>query len=115
MTVAQPDGRITHAGGRVVKNVSGYDMARLHVGGLGTLGIIAEASFKLTPLPARRATVLATFDSARRSFEAALAVFSSGVVPPGYHRVRQVRRSREWGRLSPKRTAISPSSWGGGR
>ena len=81
MTVAQPDGRITHAGGRVVKNVSGYDMARLHVGGLGTLGVIAEASFKLTPLPARQATVLATFDSDRRSFEAALAVFSSSVVP----------------------------------
>jgi glycolate oxidase FAD binding subunit len=81
MTVVQPDGRITHAGGRVVKNVSGYDMARLHVGGLGTLGVIAEASFKLTPLPARQATVLATFDSARRSLEAALAVFSSGVVP----------------------------------
>ena len=81
MTVAQPDGRITHTGGRVVKNVSGYDMARLHVGGLGTLGVIAEASFKLTPLPPRRATVLATFDSARRSLEAALAVFSSSVVP----------------------------------
>ena len=81
MTVAQPDGRITHAGGRVVKNVSGYDMARLHVGGLGTLGVIAEASFKLTPRPASQATVLATFDSARRSFEAALAVFSSSVVP----------------------------------
>ncbi len=81
MTVAQPDGRITHTGGRVVKNVSGYDMARLHVGGLGTLGVIAEASFKLTPLPARQATVLATFDSDRRSFEAALAVFSSRVVP----------------------------------
>ena len=81
MTVAQPDGRITHAGGRVVKNVSGYDMARLHVGGLGTLGVIAEASFKLTPRPASQATVLATFDSARRSHEAALAVFSSSVVP----------------------------------
>ena len=81
MTIAQPDGRITRTGGRVVKNVSGYDMARLHVGGLGTLGVIAEASFKLTPLPAGRATVLAAFDSAQRSFEAALAVFSGNVVP----------------------------------
>ena len=81
MTVAQPDGRITHTGGRVVKNVSGYDMARLHVGGLGTLGVIAEASFKLTPLPARRATVLATFGSAEEALGAALGVFSSSVLP----------------------------------
>ena len=42
-----------------MKNVSGYDMARMHIGALGTLGIIAEVSFKLTPLPARQATVLA--------------------------------------------------------
>ena len=81
MTVAQPDGRITHTGGRVVKNVSGYDMARLHVGGLGTLGVIVEASFKLTPLPARRATVLATFGSAEEALGAALGVFSSSVLP----------------------------------
>ena len=81
MTIAQPDGRITHTGGRVVKNVSGYDMARLHVGGLGTLGVIAEASFKLTPLPVRGATVLANFDSVREALGAALGVFSSGVMP----------------------------------
>ena len=40
MKVAQADGRVTKSGGQVVKNVSGYDMARLHIGGLGTLGII---------------------------------------------------------------------------
>ena len=81
MTIAQPDGRITRTGGRVVKNVSGYDMARLHVGGLGTLGVIAEASFKLTPLPARRATVLASFDSFQEALGAALGVFSGSVLP----------------------------------
>ena len=81
MAVAQSNGRVARTGGRVVKNVSGYDMARLHVGGLGTLGVIVEASFKLTPLPARSATVLATFDSARRALEAALGVFAGGVAP----------------------------------
>ncbi|HLY31069.1 MAG TPA: FAD-binding protein, partial [Ktedonobacterales bacterium] len=45
-------------GGRVVKNVSGYDMAKLHIGALGTLGVIVEASFKLTPLPEQEATVI---------------------------------------------------------
>ena len=58
------DGTITKTGGQVVKNVSGYDMARMHIGALGTLGIIAEVSFKLTPLPARQTTVHGeSFDS----------------------------------------------------
>ncbi len=81
MAVAQPDGRVTRSGGNVVKNVSGYDMSRLHIGGLGTLGIIAEASFKLMPQPVAEATLLATFGSARSSLKAALGIFGSRVVP----------------------------------
>ncbi len=81
MTIAQPDGRVTRSGGSVVKNVSGYDMARLPIGGLGTLGVIADASFKLTPWPPADATLLATFDSARRSLDASLDVFSSSIMP----------------------------------
>ena len=45
------DGRIIKSGGKVVKNVAGYDMHKLHIGALGTLGIIAEVSFKVAPLP----------------------------------------------------------------
>jgi glycolate oxidase FAD binding subunit len=81
MKVVQADGRITRSGGQVVKNVSGYDMARLHVGGLGTLGIIAEVSFKLTPLPRREATLLAAFNSRERCLSAALGIFNSHVTP----------------------------------
>ena len=81
MKVVQADGRVTKSGGQVVKNVSGYDMARLHIGGLGTLGIIAEVSFKLTPLPAEQATVLAAYDSHRHSVDAALGIFRGDVVP----------------------------------
>ena len=51
MEVAHPDGSLVRSGGRVVKNVSGYDLHRLHTGALGTLGVILEASFKLVPLP----------------------------------------------------------------
>lgn len=81
MKVAQADGRITQSGGNVVKNVSGYDMARLHVGGLGTLGIITEVSFKLTPIPRHETTLLAQFDSADDCLGAALGIFNSGVMP----------------------------------
>ena len=81
MRTVQADGTVTKSGGQVVKNVSGYDMARMHIGALGTLGIIAEVSFKLTPLPARQATVLASFDSDGSCFEAALAIFGSSLVP----------------------------------
>jgi glycolate oxidase FAD binding subunit len=49
--VANPDGTLTRAGGRVVKNVAGYDLNKLYIGSLGTLAIIVELSFKLAPIP----------------------------------------------------------------
>ena len=51
MTVALPDGSLVRSGGRVVKNVSGYDLHRLHAGALGAFGVIVEASFKVAALP----------------------------------------------------------------
>lgn len=81
MQVAQADGRLTRSGGQVVKNVSGYDMARLHVGGLGTLGVITEVSFKLTPMPRRESTLVAQFKSYADCAAAAIGVFNSGAMP----------------------------------
>ena len=57
--VAHVDGIITKAGGKVVKNVTGYDLNKLYTGSLGTLGVIVEANFKLQPLPAVQKSVLA--------------------------------------------------------
>jgi glycolate oxidase FAD binding subunit len=66
--VANPDGTLTRSGGRVVKNVAGYDLNKLYIGSLGTLGVIVEFSFKLAPIPPASATVIGQFsdlDAAR--------------------------------------------------
>lgn len=63
------DGRLIKSGGKVVKNVAGYDLHKLHLGALGTLGIIGEVSFKVAPMPLTDATLLfhcATPDEAHR-------------------------------------------------
>src|SRR5215510_495396 len=57
-TVVHADGQITRAGGKVVKNVAGYDLCKLYVGSFGTLAVIAEASFKLRALPPCEKTVV---------------------------------------------------------
>lgn len=56
MTIATTDGKIIKAGGRVVKNVAGYDLTKLLIGSHGALGVVVEAHLKLFPLPAGRAT-----------------------------------------------------------
>jgi glycolate oxidase FAD binding subunit len=55
--VALPDGRLASAGGRVVKNVTGYDLMKLHYGALGALGVVVAASFKLFPKPLHDVTL----------------------------------------------------------
>ncbi len=58
--IALADGTIVHTGGRVVKNVAGYDLSRMMVGSLGTLGVIVEVTLKVASLPAREELLLNT-------------------------------------------------------
>ncbi|HLQ31379.1 MAG TPA: FAD-binding oxidoreductase [Chloroflexota bacterium] len=75
--VVSADGSITKGGGKVVKNVTGYDMCKLYTNSLGTLGVIVEASFKLAPLPRIETTVLAWFGNLGQAYEAARAIHKS--------------------------------------
>jgi glycolate oxidase FAD binding subunit len=79
--VANPDGNVTHAGGRVVKNVAGYDLNKLYVGSLGTLGIIVELSFKLAPIPPATNTVVGQFSDANAAREVINKVVQSPLSP----------------------------------
>jgi glycolate oxidase FAD binding subunit len=62
ITVVRADGAVAHSGGKVVKNVAGYDLGKLFAGSYGTLGLIVEAAFRLHPLPG--ATAFVTLDAA---------------------------------------------------
>ncbi len=76
-----PTGEGIKAGGKVVKNVAGYDMCKLFVGSFGTLGIITEATFKLYPLPEVEKTVLLSFENSAQAFEFISRLLESVVLP----------------------------------
>ncbi|WP_214108897.1 FAD-binding oxidoreductase [Acrocarpospora catenulata] len=61
ITVVLADGTVARSGGKVVKNVAGYDLGKLFTGSYGTLGVITEANFRLHPLPPERRWVTAEY------------------------------------------------------
>ncbi|OLC27138.1 MAG: hypothetical protein AUG06_06130 [Actinobacteria bacterium 13_1_20CM_2_65_11] len=79
--VALPDGHLASAGGRVVKNVSGYDLMKLHYGALGTLGVIVAASFKVFPKPLHDATVQSRHTAMDEAWAAADRVLGMPMAP----------------------------------
>jgi glycolate oxidase FAD binding subunit len=74
VTVVLSDGAIAKSGGKVIKNVAGYDLAKLFTGSLGTLGLILRVAVRLHPLPPRTATAVGAGDDPDRLGEAAIAL-----------------------------------------
>jgi glycolate oxidase FAD binding subunit len=81
MRVAGPDGVVTKSGGKVVKNVTGFDVGKAHIGALGTLGVVLEASFKVAPLPKRDVAVVALFDSLAQAIKASQELLAHPSAP----------------------------------
>ena len=124
--VALPDGRLATGGGRVVKNVSGYDMMKLHYGALGSLGVIVAASFKVFPKPHHDVTVSSSggWNAAAHALEMALApsaleLDKSGRVLARYvgsrNAVKRVVGELGWSEVQPdvwdEHSRRAPSSW----
>jgi glycolate oxidase FAD binding subunit len=90
ISAAHPSGTVTKAGGMVVKNVTGFDLMRLYLGSLGTLGVVVSANFKVLPLARFETTLLTKFSDLASAIDAgsrvregrarpiALEVFRSG-------------------------------------
>ncbi|MGQ9630741.1 MAG: FAD-binding oxidoreductase [bacterium] len=81
MKVLLPDGNVVKMGGKTVKNVAGYDMSKLFIGSMGTLGIIAEVTLRLLPLPASQKGVLASFPRLEDACGVVGSILSSELLP----------------------------------
>lgn len=90
--VVLADGTLANAGGMVVKNVSGYDMSKLYIGSLGTLGIITQLNFKTIPVPPRRRVLLAKLPERTRS-RAVAQIAAMAVTPAAAFCIEGFRKS----------------------
>jgi glycolate oxidase FAD binding subunit len=87
VTLALPDGTLASSGGKVVKNVAGYDLPKLATGALGTLGVITRAVFRLHPLPKEARTISCVASDIREAQRLVLAIQDSQLA----HSALQVR------------------------
>jgi glycolate oxidase FAD binding subunit len=91
VTLALADGTLASSGGRVVKNVAGYDLPKLATGALGTLGVITRAFFRLHPLPKETRTISCATTDVRDAQRLGLAIQNSKLA----HSALQIRCGAE--------------------
>ena len=81
LTMVLADGSIVRGGGKVVKNVAGYDLPKLAIGSYGTLGVIVDATVKLRPRPDTDRLVVAWFERVKDAGQGARAIMASDLIP----------------------------------
>ena len=81
MTVVTAEGAVVRAGGKVVKNVAGYDLPKLFVGSYGTLAVIVEVTVKLRPVPEEERLVSVSFERLKDAATATRALMASDLIP----------------------------------
>ena len=81
ISVVLPDGRLIHNGGKVVKNVAGFDLCKLFIGSRGALGVVVEATFKLSPKPEKEIFLGKQFDTLDAAGEMIEVIWNSDLRP----------------------------------
>jgi glycolate oxidase FAD binding subunit len=81
VSVVNAQGELVKGGGKVVKNVAGYDLPKMYCGSWGTLGLIFEATFKVAPLPEASALVVLPLDAERNSEDVLDTLLTSDLQP----------------------------------
>ena len=81
LRVVHANGTVVKSGGKVVKNVAGYDLNKLYIGAFGTLGIITEVALKLSPIPTRQAAIAAEFHDIHNAANTGLSIVGSQTLP----------------------------------
>lgn len=105
MRVVLASGERIRCGGKVIKNVSGYDMNKLFIGSLGTLGIVTEVTFKLLPAPAKRATVVGIFPELAQAAAVVTRALESFLLPEALEILNPVALEAAAGALALSGTA----------
>ncbi len=90
LQVVLPTGEIIRTGGRMVKNVTGYNLRQLFTGAEGTLGVVTEVTLKLLPLPKCRLTALAVFPRLEDAAETVSEIMGSGLLPASIELMDQI-------------------------
>ena len=114
ITIVRADGTVARSGGKVVKNVAGYDLGKLLAGSAGTLALITEATFRLHPLPAAKAYVTAEYVATGVACDAVAAAANSPLVASAVELAGRSRAGRSGSACSSRgrRTGSRPAPCG---
>ncbi|PLT32786.1 glycolate oxidase subunit GlcD [Bacillus sp. V5-8f] len=81
LEIVLPNGEVIRTGGKLAKDVAGYDFTRLYVGSEGTLGIVTEATLKLIPIPETKKTMLALYQDLEAAAKSVSKIIANKIIP----------------------------------